>query len=204
MKMVNRAVHRWEGGRAKNPGRRPNRMENGESRGSAMGGGRAQTGRGNTLDIWHFVTKMYKNKKEQRQIHFFGAARQKSLLCYQKLVQGRGLRRRPAGGPGAAAEGCGASVLYGISWRKMFTRSLCGIPETGRRRPEILRLAAFLYGKHNENGESRGSPMGGGGRNLGRRPTEWKMVNRAVQRWEGGGRKPVEAIHWIYAILLQK
>ena len=110
MKMVNRAVRRWEGGRAKNPGRRPNRMENGESRGSAMGGGRAQTGRGNTLDIWHFVTKMYKNKKEQRQIHFFGAARQKSLLCYQKLVQGRGLRRRPAGGPGAAAEGCGASV----------------------------------------------------------------------------------------------
>ena len=99
MKMVNRAVRRWEGGRAKNRRRRPNRMENGESRGSAMGGGRAQTGRGNTLDIWHFVTKMYKNKKEQRQIQFFGAARQKSQAVLPKTRPGKRppqeARRRP-------------------------------------------------------------------------------------------------------------
>ena len=105
------------GGRgAQNPGRRPNRMENGESRGSAMEGGKAQTGRGNTLDICHFVKKMHKKNKGITKKYNFSALRGKNCrLCYQNASREEASARRPAGGPGAAAEGCGASVFCKIS-----------------------------------------------------------------------------------------
>ena len=49
---------------------------------------------------------LYKQQNRVKTVKF-GAALPLFLCMAFKSVQGRGLRRRPAGGPGAAAFGCG-------------------------------------------------------------------------------------------------
>ena len=75
----------------------------------------------------------------------FGAALPLFLCMAFKSVQGRGLRRRPAGGPGAAAEGCGASVFYVFSLEKCF-KNMCELlnnaPDQG---PAATGVTKNLY-----------------------------------------------------------
>ena len=117
MKMVNRAVQRWEGGKPRIYGGGPTEWKMVNRAVQRWKGGRRKP-----VEAIHWIyaillRKCTKKNKGITKKYNFSALRGKNCrLCYQNASREEASARRPAEGPSAAAEGCGASVLYGISW----------------------------------------------------------------------------------------